>query len=351
MAFLGITTAQTVLYYSLASASYLCIAALIFLTVYFGRRARRNVKREKVTSMPKGFSPLDVQRIFIGKTFPSRLTRALLVHWAELGYIKIIPISKFRVKIRELKPMPPHDSEDAVFYDRGTYVRERELFELVMRKYKNEQIRLYSSMFRPNEIKKWRGHFATREDEGVYNEKHYRLKVAAVFLSVSPFVLMSIWLSVYHSPAHLIMTLIGAMGFFVLRFMTELPLPFRILWCSMWLGAPVIFLIIEGGKSFDPLYATYAACAIMLIGPFVLIRFCDYRVKNNLAEYSNLVNYRKYLFFSGKSELINADYGAALPFIYAFHISLFVKRKFKGRKPPKWLNKNPDGSGGGSVIV
>lgn len=351
MAYLCISTPQTVLYYALATASYLCIAAVLILSVYFGRRARRNVKREKIKTMPEGFSPLDVQRIFIGKTFPNRLTRALLSHWAQLGYIKIIPVSKFKVRIRHVKSMPPHTEEDAVFYDRGTYARERALFEIVINKYRDTPIKLFSSMFTSREIKKWRESFAAREDVGVYNEKHYRLKVAAVFLSVAPFVLISIWLTVYHSPAHIIMTLMGAMGFFVLRFMTELPLPFRLLWCSMWLGVPIIFLAVEGGKSFDPLYASYAACAIMLIGPFVLIRFCDYRVKNNLSEYSDLINYRKYLLFSRKSELINADYYAALPLIYAFHISFLVKRKFGERNRPKWMNKNPDGSGGRSMIL
>ncbi len=342
---------KTVLYYVLATAVYLCIAALIVLSAYFGRRARRNVKREKVTRLPVGVSPLDVQRVFIGKTYPSRLTRALLAHWAQLGYIKIVPVSRFKVHIRHIKEMPPHDSEDAVYYDRGTYVRERALFEIVINKYRNKPINLFLPMFTRDELKKWRESFAGREDEGVYDDKHYRLKVAAVFLSVAPIILMSIWLSVYSSPVHIIMLLIGAMGFFVLRFMTEMPLPFRLLWCSLWLGVPIIFLIVEGGKAFDPMFATYAACAIMLVGPFVLIRFCDYRVKNNLAEYSDLINYRKYLLFSDKSELENTDYYAALPFIYAYKISFFVKRKYGERKPPDWIKKNPDGSVERSAIL
>ncbi len=351
MAFLCISTPQTVLYYTLAAASYLCIATLIVLSVYFGRRARRNVKHEKITSLPEGFSPLDVQRIFIGKTFPNRLTRALLAHWAHLGYIKIIPDGKFKVRIRLVKKMPSHESDDAVYYDRGTYVRERALFDMAVKKYISKPINLFLPMFRSNEIKRWREKFAAREDEGVYNEKHYRLKVVAVFLSVAPFVLMSIWLSVYRSPVHLIMTLLGAMGFFVLRFMRELPIPFRLVWCSMWLGAPIAFLIIEGGESFDPLFATYAACAIMLVGPFFLIRFCDYRVKNNLSEYSDLINYRKYLLFTKKSELENTDYYAALPIIYAYHISFAVKRKFGKQKPPDYIKKNPDGSVDGSYLL
>ncbi len=343
MTFLSVSAPQTALYYALAAATYLCIAVLIVMSVFFGRRARRNVKREKVTEMPKGFSPLDVQRIFIGKTFPSRLTRALLVHWAQLGYIKIIPVSKFKVKIRLIKQMPPHDSEEAVFYDRGTYVRECALFELATDKYRDKPINLFSPMFDSKEIKKWRGRFAAREDEGVYSEKHYRLKVAAIFLSVCPFVLMNIWLSVCSSSAHIITTIMGALGFFVLRFMSDIPLWFRILWCSMWLGAPIALLVVDGGKSFDPLYATYAACAIMLIGSFVLIRFCDYRAKNNLAEYSDLVNYRKFLLFAKRSELENVDYYAALPFIYAYHVSFFVKRRFGKRKPPRWIKRIPDG--------
>lgn len=78
-------------YYVFAGLIYACILAIILLALVFGLRARRNVKHEKVTELAKGFSPLDVQRIFIGKTYPRRLTRALIVHWAQMGYICMGP--------------------------------------------------------------------------------------------------------------------------------------------------------------------------------------------------------------------------------------------------------------------
>lgn len=332
------------LYYVFAVTAYLCIAAVCVMAIFFGRRARRNVKRERVKKLPDGFSPLDVQRIFIGKTYPTRQTRALLAHWAKMGYIKIIPDGKFRVRVQRAGQFPMHYTKTAKFYDRGTYVRERALFAFMMNKYRDKPVNLFRSMFSRAEIKESREMYATREDEGVYNEKHYRLKVITTWLSLAPYIIMSSWQAISNSnPMYIMMVLMGALGFFVLRFMTEMPLPFRIVWCSMWLGVPLAFLLFLD-NSFDPLYASYAACAMVLIGPFVLIRFCDYRVKNNLAEYSDLINYRKFLLFAKKSELKEVDYYAALPFIYAYHISFFVKRKFGKREVPTWLKKNGDGT-------
>ena len=74
------------IYLTFAIIIYAMVATVLVLAVIFGRRARRNVKNERVTKMPNGFSPLDVQRIFIGKTYPRRLTAALITHWAQMGH-------------------------------------------------------------------------------------------------------------------------------------------------------------------------------------------------------------------------------------------------------------------------
>ena len=84
-------------YHVAVVAVYACILTICILALVFGLRARVYVKREKVTALPRGFSPLDVQRIFIGKTYPRRLTRALIVHWAQQGYIRVTYIKGCRV--------------------------------------------------------------------------------------------------------------------------------------------------------------------------------------------------------------------------------------------------------------
>ena len=72
----GQSTFSPALYYAFVAAVCGIIAVIFAFVLIFGLRAKRNVKREKITRMPDGFSPLDVKRIFIGKTYPQRLTRA-----------------------------------------------------------------------------------------------------------------------------------------------------------------------------------------------------------------------------------------------------------------------------------
>ena len=95
-------------YYVISGLIYACIIAIILLALIFGLRAKTYVKREKITSLAKGFSPLDVQRIFLGKTYPRKLTRALIVHWAQMGYIRVKYIDKTYVRLTLVKNPPTH---------------------------------------------------------------------------------------------------------------------------------------------------------------------------------------------------------------------------------------------------
>lgn len=60
-----------IVYHIFAAGIYGCILVIYLLALVYGRRARRNVKKEKVTHMPQGFSPLDVKRIFIERPSPA----------------------------------------------------------------------------------------------------------------------------------------------------------------------------------------------------------------------------------------------------------------------------------------
>ena len=327
---------------------YACVIAILVLALIFGRRARRNVKNERVTKMPKGFSPLDVQRIFIGKTFPRRLTCALIAHWAQMGYIKVEYVSPLSVRIHRRKDMPSHYSDKAVFFDRGTYVRERELFKTVIDKTRGgKPIKLFLPLVTKAEVRRISEMFAVREDEGVYSATHYTLKLVTFALSILPLLLSAIALSVLTGMYFVLLFFFTALiGLIVLMFVRDMPILFKAAWCGMWLGVSIGMSLTTWITSDvnDFLGIIYVAVTILFAGPIVLIRFVDYREKNNLAEYSDLRNYRKFLLKSGKDEL-GEDYYAALPYLYTYNIKWLVGRRFKHLPPPKWYEGDTERKG------
>lgn len=334
----------TMVYHILAIAAYCCIAAIFVLMLIFGLRARRNVKKERITRLPDGFSPLDVKRIFIGKTYPRRLTRALIVHWAQRGYIMVECVSKFRVKMYKLKDMPEHDDEAAFFFDRGTYVRERDLFYHVIGNYrKGKTINLLRPLFTKDAAKALCNGYAVKEYEGVYTALHFRLKITALVLSVLPLLLSVIWAG-YESGNYIGLLMIGTgiIGMFVLMFAHDMPILFKIIWCGMWLGASIGSLVATFmSLEYDPLCMGYNAVGVFFLGPLFFIRFIDYRAKNNLSDYSDLVNFRKFLLFAPKAEVDKLGYYETLPLLYAFNIKALVRGKFTDRDSvPEWCETN-----------
>ena len=337
--FLSLKT-LTSFYIIYCSLVLLCIATLAVFVIIFGRRARRNVRDEKITSLADGFSPLDIKRIFIGKTYPRKLTRALIVHWANCGYIKVKYVNKHRVRVTKIADMPRHDSEDALFFDRGVYARECEYFKLFARKIRHKaEVDLRHPLFTKADVKSVNMSFAVREDEGVYSAKHYSLKIFSIIISIIPFALTEIWIGtdtgVYMGIIFIFTAIIGLM---VLMFVNEMPILFKLIWCGMWLGVSIGATIAYASASYDPFGAADVSAILLLLGPLFIIRFIDYREKNNLDDYSDLINYRKFLLHAPTDELNTADYIKALPFIYAFGIKPFVKRRFTNRICPDWYS-------------
>ena len=333
-------------YHIAGGCIYACLLILCILALFYGFRARRNVKKEKITSLPRGFSPLDIQRIFIGKTYPGKLTRALIVHWARLGYIRVKYVSRYKVKLVRLKFPPAHDNEKAVFFDRGTYVRERDIFcELFARKGAAITVNLNKPLITSALAKSIDYDYAAREDEGVYSTKHYKLKVLTFVLSFMPVLICSLYLCFTNSFMMVIPPFAILIGMFVLRFIKGAPFFFRLIWSSVWIGAGLAMIIVCFHNMFDPLLLGYASIVILFLGSFVLVRFVDHRVKNNLSDYSDLVNFRKFLLFSGKDKLSSVDYYEVLPYLYAFNIKPLVKRKFATDVLPDWF-ESEDGKRG-----
>ena len=340
---------NTIIYNGFAAGIYGCVAVILILALIFGLRAKRNVKKEVVTKMPDGFSPLDVQRIFIGKTYPRRLTSALITHWAQMGYIKVKYLSKHTVRVTKIKDMPMHFDKDAVFFDRGTYVRERELFKAAMKKAAGgKPINIHAPLFKKETVTNISKEFAVREDEGVYSSTHYTLKLVTFALSILPLLLSAVLLGLLVGNYMTILLFFTALiGLIVLMFVKGMPIIFKAIWCGMWLGASVggsLAMWIGSGVN-DYLGVIYVAVILLFVGPIVLIRFVDYREKNNLSDYSDLVNYRKFLLRAAADELSGDDYYAALPFLHTFNIKWIVGRKFKGLPPPKWYTGDSENAG------
>lgn len=240
-----------------------------------------------------------------------------------------------------------HYNEKAVFFDRGTYVRERELFKAVMRKAAGgKPINIHLPLISKSEAADISGRFAVREDEGVYSSTHYTLKIITFVLSILPLLLSAILVGLLTGIyIGILMFFMALIGLIVLIFVRGMPILFKAIWCGMWLGVSVGWSIAMwvGLGINDFLGVIYVAVVILFVGPIALIRFVDYREKNNLAEYSDLINYRKFLLKASAEELNGDDYYAALPFLYAFNIKWLVGRKFKDIPPPKWYDGDSEG--------
>lgn len=325
-------------YYGFAAGVYGIIAVIFAFVLIFGLRAKRNVQREKVSSLSDGFSPLDVKRIFIGKTYPRRLTRALIAYWGECGYIKVKQLSRNTVRIVKIKNMPRHDNDKAVFFDRGTYVRECDLFDILMTNVRSgKPVNLNRPLFTKNEANVTQS-YAVREDDGVYSAKHYTLKIVTIVLCIVAALLAQIANSIAAPENFVGIVGVGfaCIGLSVLMFVRDMPVAFKAGWCGGWLAGSTVAMCVGFSWERDPLCLIVTSIVLLYVGPLFLVRFVDYREKINLSDYSDLVNYRKFLLFAPAAELRSCDYYKVLPFLYAFRIKPLVRRKFGEQPLPDW---------------
>ena len=344
---IAFTNAPSGAYIGFAAGAYACIGVIFMFVLVFGLRARRNVKHEKVTSLPDGFSPLDVKRIFIGKTYPRRLTRALITYWAERGYIKVKQLTRNTVRIVRRTWMPNHDNDRAVFFDRGTYVREHDLFKIFMRKVGDgTPVNLNRPLFDRHECD-LSGKYAVREDDGVYSAAHYSLKIFTIALCIVT-ALLAQMASGFNGGEFMGIVGVGTalIGLFVLMFVKDMPIVFKAIWCGGWLAGSTAFMFAGFTWASDPFGLVLTSVVLLYLGPLFIIRFVDYREKNNLDDYSDLVNYRKFLLFAPAAELRSLDYYKILPLLYAFRIKTIVKHKIGEVPPPDWY-ENESGAKGG----
>lgn len=330
-------------FYVIAAAlSWGVIAAVLVIDVVFGMRGYFHVKRERVTSLPEGFSPLDYQRVVKGKTRPDKLTRALLVWWAQRGYIIIKGLSYNTVRVWKLKNMPPHHK--AKFFDRGTYVREREIFNHVFSDVATEtgykDIKLNAPLISRKSAESINKSYSIGENEGVFGTKHFVLKIVTQILCFVPYFLAVAWGSYNTGDAGIYvgLSIFSVIGVLALKYLIVLPTAIRIPFFSIWGGAPFAALVSYYVQNvYDPWYFGVAALAFYVLGTFFFILFADYRENENLQDFSDVYNFRKYVFFVRKYE-VDVDYCEVLPFLYTMHCAPLLKHKFRTEAPPAWYS-------------
>ena len=328
---------MNVFYIIAASLSWGCILTVLVFDVIFGLRARFRVKKERVTSLPAGFSPLDYQRVMKGKTRPERLTCALLVWWAQRGYIEIEYKTESVVTVKKIMDMPPH--EEAQFYDRGTYVREREIFQFVFDGKEPKEINLNKPLITRKNAEQINKSFSIGENEGVFGVGHFILKIVTQILCFVPYFLAVAWgaVSTENGAIYIAISIFSVIGVLALKYFTAVPPQIRIPFFSLWGGVPYIATIMLYFQDVhDPWYFGVSALAFYALGTFFFLLFADYREKENLEEYSILYNFRNYLLFVHKKAVERENYYEILPMLYAMNLAFLLKRKFRSEQLPHW---------------
>ena len=331
-------------FYVIAAAiSWGCILTVLLFDIVFGLRARYRVKKERITTLPNGFSPLDYQRVMKGKTRPDHLTRALLVWWAQKGYIKIGEQSNNTVRVWKIKNMPSH--EEAQFFDRGTYVREQKIFNHVFYDvalnsgYKD--IRIDAPLISRKSGEAINKSFAIGENEGVFGAGHFILKIVTQVLCFVPYFLAVAWAaySAEDGALYIGMSIFSVIGVLALKYLVVLPPPIRYIFFSLWGGIPYLVIMMEYFQNvYDPWYFGISALLFYSLGTFIFILFADYREKENLKDYSLLYNFKMHLLFVPRKAVEKEDYYEILPFLYAMHLAPLLKGKFRSEKLPPWYS-------------
>lgn len=131
--------------------------------------------------------------------------------------------------------MPPHFDTEAEFFDRGTYVRERNLFNNVIDNHgRGEPINILRPLFTKDFIKRLNANYAVREDEGVYSARHYTLKIVTLVLSIVPLLFAAIWCGINSGNyISVILVCTATIGLAVFMFVNEMPILFKLVWCGM----------------------------------------------------------------------------------------------------------------------
>lgn len=332
------------LYYVTIAVSIVAVIGIILLLL-----SHKFHKKEIVTVEfypPKNCSAIDVAKIYRGKVKPKDFT-ALILEWASKKLIKIELVDKKTVKLVKLQdfPMIENVSDELL----NGKLNEKNLFEAFFANSdtfvakKNVAIKNTKLAMASRKIYK--------QDESV-TKKCLLLRLAVSVLAVLPIFFLIIWYEAFVGGAFLnfIILIFPIIALMVLTY-TPIPWWFKILWCGLFGGAPLVIMIYSMLIPYDFLYLSIITATIFIAGfciaPLVKV-FTEFE-RSMQGKVIGFKNFLKVAELDKLNALVQDDpeyFYHILPYCYIFNLTDKMEEKFKA------LNvENPDYLNGNSTAI
>lgn len=328
------------LYYVTIAVSIVAVIGIILLLL-----SHKFHKKEIVTVEfypPKNCSAIDVAKVYRGKVRAKDFT-ALILEWASKKLIKIELVDKKTVKLVKLQDFPKienipdelvksklneHELFDAFFAGGDTFVAK-----------KNKVIKNTKLAEASRKIYK-------QDDETKKNS--FILRMAVSILAVLPILFQIIWYNVFVGGAffYLIILIFPIIALIVLTY-TPIPWWFKILWCGLFGGAPLVIMIYSMLIPYDFLYLSIITAVILIVG-FCLAPLVKVFTKFERSMQGKVIGFKNFLKVAELDKLnalVQDDpeyFYHILPYCYIFNLTDKMEEKFKALniEYPEYLNGN-----------
>ncbi len=328
------------LYYVTIAVSIVAVIGIILLLL-----SHKFHKKEIVTVEfypPKNCSAIDVAKIYRGKVKPKDFT-ALILEWASKKLIKIELVYKKTVKLVKLQDFPVIENvSDELLNGK---LNEKNLFEAFFANSdtfvakKNVAIKNTKLAMASRKIYK--------QDESV-TKKCLLLRLAVSVLAVLPIFFLIIWYEDFVGGAFLnfIILIFPIIALIVLTY-TPIPWWFKILWCGLFGGAPLVIMIYSMLIPYDFLYLSIITATIFIVGfciaPLVKV-FTEFE-RSMQGKVIGFKNFLKVAELDKLNALVQDDpeyFYHILPYCYIFNLTDKMEEKFKALniEYPEYLNGN-----------
>ncbi len=310
------------------------VAVLVFLICFVISRKSQHVIVTPEFYPPKGYSPIDVARIYRGEVRPKDIA-SLIIYWASVGLVELEPkANKKYYLIKKLKNY--NDVDLAGGAEPLSDKHEKAYFDALFAKsdvYDTE----FASSGNNRKISKAVESLYDRGEDG--KKKQTVLKALVHFFSTLPFLLFIIWnLTFDSSQIYLffifLFPFIGVMVFVYMR-LPWFMLWFKFVWCGGFAGVPLGLMI--GSMlitTYDVWNLLYIIVAIFLLGNYAT-RAIKVRPQADVAVLGRVLGFRNFLVKSELSKLERMVYDDPeyyyhiLPFCYALGITRVMEKRFK----------------------
>ena len=328
------------LYYVTIAVSIVAVIGIILLLL-----SHKFHKKEIVTVEfypPKNCSAIDVAKIYRGKVKPKDFT-ALILEWASKKLIKIELVDKKTVKLVKLQdfPMIENVSDELL----NGKLNEKNLFEAFFANSdtfvakKNVAIKNTKLAMASRKIYK--------QDESV-TKKCLLLRLAVSVLAVLPIFFLIIWYETFVGGVFLnfIILIFPIIALIVLTY-TPIPWWFKILWCGLFGGAPLVIMIYSMLIPYDFLYLSIITAVILIVG-FCLAPLVKVFTKFERSMQGKVIGFKNFLKVAELDKLnalVQDDpeyFYHILPYCYIFNLTDKMEEKFKALniEYPEYLNGN-----------